>query len=104
MARVSSIDPSGHFDHSYARIHHLIVEEFAFEVHHGLVVTFFFEDFFDTVVIQVLPATLKTLKKRVFFPVHCIVSGAIIDTKNIGTSKLITMFNSVPWEIKIHDY
>ena len=28
MARVSSIDPSGHFDHLYAHLHHLIVEDF----------------------------------------------------------------------------
>ena len=35
MARVSSIDPSGHFDHLYAHLHHLIVEYFVVESHHG---------------------------------------------------------------------
>ena len=69
MARVSSIDPSGHFDYSYARIHQSIVECCAVEVHHGRF-HFFFRTFsFDTVVIHLYQVNLKTLKKRLFFPV-----------------------------------
>ena len=40
MARVSSIDPSGHFDHLYAHLHHLIVEYFVVEIHHGDILYF----------------------------------------------------------------
>ena len=51
MAWVSSIDPSGHFDYSYAHIYQLNIEDFVVEIHHG--------DFF------IFHFTCKTAKSRV---------------------------------------
>ena len=46
VAPLSNASAIGYFDHSYACIYHLIVEDFVVEIHHRLVVTFFFEVFF----------------------------------------------------------
>ena len=69
MAPLSNTSSTVHLGYSYACIYQIIVEDFDVEIHQRLVVTFFSKFFFDTVVILFYQLLLKTLKKRVFFPV-----------------------------------
>ena len=68
-----------------------------------VVVTFFSKFSFDTVVIHFLPGNLKTLKKRLFFPVKCqsmedlksiLVSETASDHKYFQTNFPMTMNNT----------
>ena len=70
MAWVLTINASAHFDYPYAHFQYLIVEDFVVEIRHGHFTssfTRFFLNFCYTVVINILPGTLKNLKKTAFF-------------------------------------
>ena len=74
LESVLTASASGHFDYLYACINSLIVEDFVVEIHHGHFTssfTRFFLNFCYTVVINILPGTLKNLKKTAFF--SCVV-------------------------------
>ena len=67
---LSTASSSGHFDYSYACIHHLIIEDFDVEIHHGrlhfFVNSFFFKFWFYHSYL-LFTSYLKNLKKTFFF-------------------------------------
>ena len=69
---LSTASSSGHFDYSYACIHHLIIEDFVVEIHHGrlhfFVNSFFFKFFWFYHSYLLFTSYLKNLKKKFFFP------------------------------------
>ena len=70
VAPLSITESYGYFGYPYACIYQLIIEDFFVQIHHGhfhfFVTRFFLSNFGFTVVIQVLPGSLKTLKNGFF--------------------------------------